>query len=345
MRRIYAMKIVLLIAAFAVGAVSAQEQPAPPQPATDATEPATEESKPAEEQLAAEVEAAAEEELALEPSADEIAIRENIAKYVESYNRRDSKTMSTMWSPDAVYTNSLTGDGIVGQEAIAKQFDYEFAGAEDAQLVVVVESIEFFSPNVAIEKGSATVSYSEHPPEETTYTVVHVKRDGKWLIDRVSEAPVPPAAHSNYQHLKDLEWMIGRWIDQDESATIQTDCQWTKNRNFITRAFAAVVGDQVDMSGMQVVGWDPAAKQIRSWVFDSEGGFGESTWAKKEAQWFITTKGTLPDGRQYSAVQVITPVDDDSFTWQSTDRQVGGEILPNVEEVLIVRAPEESVEE
>lgn len=306
--------LVLVASLHATGGLAAQEKP----PAVD--------PQPAAEQ---------------QPSADEAAIRANVEKYVESYNRRDSKTMASMWSPEAVYTNPQTGEGIVGQEAISKQFNYEFAGAEDAKLVVVVDSIEFVSPNVAIEKGSATVSYSEHPPEKTVYTAIHVKRDGKWLLDRVTESAVPEPPHSNHEQLKELEWMIGSWIDEDEAASIRTDCEWTKNKNFITRAFVAVVGGHVDVSGMQVVGWDPAAKQIRSWVFDSEGGFGEGTWTKKDNQWFITSKGTLPDGRKSSAVQIITMLDDDSYTWQSTDRQADGEILPNVEEVMIVRAPTE----
>ena len=32
----------------------------------------------------------------------------------------------------------------------------------------------------------------------------------------------------------------------------------------MTRSFAIVVGDQVDMAGIQIIGWDPVAKQIRS---------------------------------------------------------------------------------
>ena len=96
-------------------------------------------------------------------SADEAAIRANAEKYVEAYNRRDSKTMASMWSPDAVYMDPTTGEGVVGRDAIAKQFDYVFAGSEDAKLAVTIDSIEFVSPNVAIEKGTADVTYSINP--------------------------------------------------------------------------------------------------------------------------------------------------------------------------------------
>src|SRR4051812_30261023 len=98
-------------------------------------------------------------------AADEAAIRANAKKYVELYNRRDSKSMADMWSPDAVYTDASTGESTVGREAIAKQLDHTFAGADDAKLYVHVDSVDFVSPNVAVEKGTAEIKYAKHPTE------------------------------------------------------------------------------------------------------------------------------------------------------------------------------------
>lgn len=274
------------------------------------------------------------------PSDDEAAIRKNCDKYCEAYNRRDSQTMAAMWSPDAVYMDPTTNERIVGREAIAAHFDYMLAGSEDAKLDVTIESIDFVSPNVAIEKGRAVVTYGDHEPEITDYAAVHVKRDGQWFLDRVSEEEVAPPPPSNYERLKELEWLVGSWIDADDQGTIQTDVEWTKNRNFLTRSFAVVRRDQVDLSGMQIIGWDPAAEKIRSWVFDSDGGFAEATWNRKGDQWFIQNSGTLPDGRKTSSLNILTYVDDDSFKWESVNREADGELLPNIEEVLVIRAPE-----
>jgi uncharacterized protein (TIGR02246 family) len=274
-------------------------------------------------------------------AADEAAIRESAAKYVDAYNRRDSKTMASMWSPDAVYTDAGTGQQAVGRENIAKQLERSLANDKDSKLSVQIESVEFVSPNVAVERGTAEIARPKTNVEKTQYTAVHVKRDGKWLLDRIAEADVPAPPPSNYEHLKELEWMIGSWVDQDEAATIHTDCEWTKNRNFITRSFAVVIGNEVNKSGMQVIGWDPVAKQIRSWVFDSDGGFSDGKWKHKGDKWFVHQTGTLPDGGKTSALNIFTRVDDSSFTWQSTDRVVDGEVLPNIDEVLVVRKPAE----
>ncbi|MCC7475468.1 MAG: SgcJ/EcaC family oxidoreductase [Pirellulales bacterium] len=278
-------------------------------------------------------------------TSDEAAIRANAGKYVEAYNRRDARTMASMWSPDAVYTDKETGVSVVGREALTKLFDDVFAGAEDAKLKVNIESVEFVSPNVAIEKGAAEVSYSKSPVEKTQYAAVHVRRDGQWLLDRVTETNTPERPGepppSNYEHLKELEWMIGTWIDRSDNSTIATECSWTKNRNFMTRSFSMTVDDEVKHSGMQIVGWDPVAKQIRSWVFDSDGSYNQGTWTRKGDAWLIQQRGTLPDGGMTSATNIIKRLDNDSFTWQSTDRVVDNEIQPNTEEVLIVRQAEE----
>jgi uncharacterized protein (TIGR02246 family) len=272
---------------------------------------------------------------------DEALIRANAEAYVAAYNQHDAKAVAAMWSPDAVYTDPSTGDAAVGREEIEQVFTDVLAGLGAATLEVVVNSVDFVSPNVAIENGTVRIIRPNEEPEETNYSAVNVKRDGKWLLDRVSGEEPPTTPPSRYEQLKELEWMIGSWIDRDESATVQTDCEWTKNQNFINRSFAVVVGDQVDLAGMQIIGWDPAAKQIRSWIFDSDGGFAEGTWTRKGDRWLIHQKGTLPDGSRSSAVNIITRIDDDSFTWQSIQREVNGDILPNVDEVLVVRKPTE----
>jgi len=269
-------------------------------------------------------------------AADEAEIRKSVAEYVAAFNAGDPSALAKLWSPEAVYVNPISGEQVVGQAAIEEQFTAIFAEAKGVKLTATTNSVQFISPSVAVEFGTANVVRPDQTPAESSYTAVFVKRDGKWLLDRVTEEDIP-VVMSNYEHLKELEWMIGTWVDSDQQATVETKCEWTKNRNFMTRMFAISVGDRIESSGMQIIGWDPIAKQIRSWVFDSDGGFGEATWVKKDNAWHVQTSGTTSDGSKSSAVNIITKVDDNSFTWQSIDRLAGGELLPNVDEVVIVR--------
>ena len=269
-------------------------------------------------------------------AADEAAIRKAVESYVAAFNQGDAKALAAMWSPEAVYTNPLSGEQVVGRAEIEKQFAAIFADAKGAKLEAKTDSIQFVSPSVGIEHGTAKVIVPDQAPEETEYTAVYVKRDDQWLLDRVTEEDVL-VVPSHYEQLKDLEWMIGRWVDQDDDATVVTECNWTKNNNFITRSFTVQIRDRIDMAGMQVIGWDPSAKQIRSWVFDSDGGFGQGTWTKKDKRWYIQQTGVLPDGGKSSSVNIITYVDDNTCTLQSVNRTVDGELLPNIEEVKITK--------
>lgn len=270
-------------------------------------------------------------------AADKAAIEKAIGSYTAAFNAGDEKSLAAHWSPESVYINPLTGSQVEGREAIAKEFAAILAELKGTKLAVGVESIRFISPCVAVENGVAKLVSADGKPQESSYTAIHVKRNGKWFLDSVTEEEIPTVL-SHYEQLKELEWMIGTWVDGDDQSRIETACKWTRNKNFITRSFTVSVQDRIDMTGMQIIGWDPATKQIRSWVFDSDGGFAEGRWAKKGNRWSITTVGTTPEGLKASSVNVITRIDDNQFKWQSVSRTADGELLPNIDEVVVVRA-------
>jgi uncharacterized protein (TIGR02246 family) len=267
--------------------------------------------------------------------ASEAAIRQGAASYMEAFNKHDAQAIADLWSPDAVYLNRSTGEEVIGRDAIAKQFAALFTEQPELKLEVAVTSVQFVSPNVAIEQGTARLLAPGAEPDETDYSAVNVRRDGKWLLDRVTDKSKAAVA-SHHEQLKPLEWMVGTWKTDAANAQVELECNWTKNQNFLTRAFKLQAGDDT-FSGMQVIGWDPAAKTIRSWTFDSNGTFSEGTWQNRGGRWFIKNRGTLPDGRAATMTNVMKPVDEKSFTWQTIDRTAGGELQPNIGEIVIVR--------
>ena len=143
--------------------------------------------------------------------------------------------------------------------------------------------------------------------------------------------------------LEALDWMAGTWVDKGDEATIITDCSWTKNRKFLKRSFKVKIDKEVTLEGHQFVGWDPVANQIRSWTFDSEGGIGEGVWIRDGNRWLVKTSFVLADGARASALNVYTHVDDDTIRWQSTNREIAGELQPNIPEVTVVRQKAETV--
>ena len=208
----------------------------------------------------------------------------------------------------------------------------QVAGSEDD----LTQGLDPTVMKIAVEKGVARVLAPGMEPDETVYTALYVKSERGWLLDRINES-APQVVLSNYEQLKDLEWMVGTWVDQDDEATIETSVKWTKNQNFLSRSFRVSVPGEPDLSGIQLIGWDPANQEIRSWVFDSDGGFGNATWKKKDNKWIVNAAATLPDGRKSSAVRIITMVDDNTVTWQVTGRSLDGEILPNISPIKLTR--------
>jgi uncharacterized protein (TIGR02246 family) len=134
-------------------------------------------------------------------AANEAEIRKAVESYVAAFNQADAGALAALWLPSAVYTNPLSGEQVVGREAIQEQFAAIFADAKGAKLEAKTDSIQFISPSVAVEHGTAKVIIPEQTPEETEYTAVYIKRDDQWLLDRVTEEEVV-ITPSHYEQLK-----------------------------------------------------------------------------------------------------------------------------------------------
>jgi hypothetical protein len=148
------------------------------------------------------------------------------------------------------------------------------------------------------------------------------------------ESSVPLATIAK---LGELEWLIGDWIDRDNTGSVETTFRWTKDYAFINGTFRVTVGDHVDIEGTQVIGWDPVAKKIRSWIFDTKAGFGRGEWSREGNRWTVNLKSILGTGQRASSMNIYTYVDPNSFTWQSVSREVDGELLPDIDAVTVVR--------
>ena len=137
--------------------------------------------------------------------------------------------------------------------------------------------------------------------------------------------------------LDELDWLVGEWVDQGGDTTIATSYSRTLNRRFLTGSFSITTDGQVTLEGTQLIGWDPIEKRIHSWTFDSEGGFGEGRWMRDGDRWLVKTSFVLASGEQASSLNVFAYVDADTFRWQSTGREIGGELQPSIPEVTVVR--------
>src|SRR5262245_29483883 len=225
--------------------------------------------------------------------ADEAAIQASVEAFVKAYNAHDAKAIAALFIPEG---QAVDGDGQTaeGREAIAQVFADVFADTPRTQIAVTIDSIRFIGADLAVEMGTTkTTPEPGETPEHGRYTVLHVKRDGKWWIAlaRDTDGDEP----STHERLQPLEWLVGEWIDESEASVVLTSCRWSADKNFILQDIQLRVAGRDAMEVTQRIGWDPVNKRIRSWVFDSEGGFGEGVWTRTSDGWLIRTTGVRAD--------------------------------------------------
>jgi uncharacterized protein (TIGR02246 family) len=268
-------------------------------------------------------------------SQDEIAIRKAIESYVEAYNRGDASAAASYWSRQGSYLTKI-GESAKGPDKIRAALDKFFAENKGIQVKAAPFDVQRQSADRATALGFATFQRPGEENDEVLFTATYVKEKGAWKLLKVEEeeSSVPL---DTIAKLGELEWLIGEWVDEDENATVETTFRWAKDYAFINGTFRVTVGDQVDLEGTQVIGWDPVAKKMRSWIFDNEAGFGEGEWSREGNRWTVNLKSTLGTGEKASSMNIYTYVDPNSFTWQSVSRAVGGELLPDIDEVTVVR--------
>ncbi|HMK34622.1 MAG TPA: SgcJ/EcaC family oxidoreductase [Desulfomonilaceae bacterium] len=268
-------------------------------------------------------------------SQDEIAIRKAAESYVETYNRGDASAAASHWSRDGEYLTQA-GEHVKGPDKIRSALEKLFSERKGIQVKAALFDVRRQSADRAIAKGFAVFQQPGEENDEVLFTATFVKEKGAWKIHKVEEEETSVPLDT-IAKLGELEWLIGDWVDQDENATVETTFRWTKDYAFITGTFRVIVGDRVDLEGTQVIGWDPVAKKLRSWIFDNEAGFGEGEWSRESNRWTVNVKSVLGTGQKASSMNIYTYVDPNSFTWQSVSRAVDGELMPDIDEVTVVR--------
>lgn len=265
------------------------------------------------------------------------AIAKKAEAFIEAFHKGDAAALAAFWTPNGEYTDQ-TGKVLKGREAIAKAFQGFFSENKDLKLRIDSDSLRFVTADVAIEKGTTAVTAPDGgPPSRAHYTIVHVKKDGQWYLDSVRDSPF--VAPANSEHLRGLEWAIGEWTGSTETGEVERlGFDWTENQNFIIASFTTAAKNVLVGDATVWIGWDPVGKNIRAWLFDSTGGFGDGSWTQDGQAWSLKMTVVLQDGKKATATYVLTRVDGDNLTLQAKNRSVDGKEVPDAKEVKMKRA-------
>jgi uncharacterized protein (TIGR02246 family) len=268
---------------------------------------------------------------------DETAIKKVTEAFVHAFNAGDARSVAGLYTDDAELIDEF-GERLHGRPTIQDFYSALFNERKGATIEIFPVSLRFLGPDVAKEEGQTrVVPTGGEAVSYRDYTVLYVKQGGRWLHSSVREEHAGGLAH--HDRLTELEWMIGEWLDESSDSMIHARCRWSDDQNFLLRDFVIHVQGKPVMNVTQRIGWDPLARQIKSWVFDSAGGYGDALWTRNGHQWVIKSTGVLPDGRIATATNILTRTGANTARWASTERTVGGHVAADHHESVMVRRP------
>jgi len=261
---------------------------------------------------------------------EEAAIRKVIDAFSTAYNKQDIDGVMAAWMEDAEFV-AENGKSYRGKEQIRILLKRSLTSNKESKQSVRVQSIRFFRPDVALETGAVTLTHKDGSSEDGKYECVWMKIDGKWLINRVRDLPDTaegdePAAVT---HLKPLAWLVGEWADKDAKGDVRLSCKWGPGQTYLVMEIAVKREDGKELTISQRVGYDAANESVRSWIFDSGGGFGGGYWTREGNAWRVASEGTFPDGAS-SSQDTWKYTNDGEFTYSSKNREVDEAPLPDL---------------
>lgn len=270
-----------------------------------------------------------------DPSLEQL--KGSAAEFEKAFNAGDAKGIAAQFIEQAEVVDE-DGNLVQGRENIEARFAELFKENPQARIVVEVTSLRQLSQDVAVEDGySATTLNPDEPASRSPYTLVHLKRDGKWKIASVRDFP-EEAIETPHDHLLALAWLVGDWVDESRDGRVETHCKWSDDGNYLLQDYVIKPRRGGELRGTQRIGYDALRKTVRAWVFDHSGSFAESTWTPVEGGWVIKANGVTAGGEAASATRMVTIVSNDAFQIDSTNQVLGNEIMPD-SSVRVVRRP------
>ena len=254
-----------------------------------------------------------------------------------AFNRGSAGEVAALFLPDAELTDDA-GNVHKGRkeiEVLLAAFFQKFPGAHMQQKI---RSSRTVAPSMTIQDGEQTIVTKDGKEKtENEMTAVLMRLEGGWAYATLQQRPMDEEP-SPHDHLAPLDWLVGDWVDEDPDVNLIFSCQWSEDKNFLLVNYESRIRGKTEIKSKQRIGWDPLAGQIHTWIFDSDGGYGESRWTQVDNSWIVKSTAVMPDGQTGSATIVLEPAGHDRFILKGLDRIVGDGTLPDFQ-VPIVRKP------
>jgi len=273
-----------------------------------------------------------------QPAAIEALVRAEADATVKAFNAADAAGLAATFLEAGELVDE-DGNVYAGRAEITGLFKKFFERFPQAALEMEVTGARPVGEVIAVEEGVRRITADAGAAAaQMRYVAVRMKQGDRWPVVSYREFADDPLPTPR-EMLAAVEWLVGDWVDESDEGRTAISYRWSEDGNFIVGEYNLTIGGKSAGKSTQRIGWDPVEGELRSWTFDSDGGFAEGEWAADGAGWVVKSEATMPDGSTGSATVTITPRDQDHFVVESTDRIVGGSPEPDFKLVVARKPP------
>jgi uncharacterized protein (TIGR02246 family) len=266
---------------------------------------------------------------------DRLAIGRLTKEMIQAFDNRDAAAIAAHWTQDGEFIHN-DGEPIRGRAEIQKGYAEFFKTLKGKpKLEIQSEVLRFPSADMAVGETTLRLKNAEGEIVATArQDIVLVREGSQWKVAIVRESNRDAGLDAS---LKELEWLIGTWqaVTKDREVTITYE--WDENKTFIRGKFTVKEGAKVIESGTEMIGKDSARGVIRSWVFQSDGGFGGGAWTREGKKWSVDVHGVRADGRELTGTIIYVQVDPNTVTWQAVNQGLDGAPVADTRPIKVTK--------
>ncbi len=267
--------------------------------------------------------------------ADKAVIDKLSKQFIEAFNSRDAAAVAANYTAEGEYIRN-DGEPIRGRAEIEKGYAEFFKTVKGkSKLEIQIDGLRFPSADTAVLEVTLRLKNEEGELIASSWRNTLLAREGgQWKVAIVQEWDRNEGLDVS---LNELEWLIGTWNVATKDREVTTTYEWDENKVFIRGKYTVKEKDKVIESGQQMIGKDNAEGAIHSWVFSSDGGFGDGLWSREGKKWSVDVYGVTPDGRELTATAIYIHVDANTYTWQSVDQAVDGQPITDTLPIKVTK--------
>jgi uncharacterized protein (TIGR02246 family) len=273
------------------------------------------------------------------PSSEPVSlVMAQLEKLTTAFNAGNVSGVSGLFHPDGELIDEAGTiyQGRAEIETLAQAFFAKYPGV---QMVAQVDSLRPLGPVVVMEGTRGVTTQDGKEVALIRFSAVWSRGEGGYqlvsLRDFADQLSLGPK-----DALQPLAWLIGDWVNEGSDAHVKISYRWSPDGNFILGDIEVhLAADKAKISSSQRIGWDARLGKIRSWIFDADGGFGESVWTSLGDSWLIRSTAVTPDGQSGMARVELIPIAADRYLLRGSDRMIGDVPEEDYELTVVKRPP------